>query len=191
MAITNLFLGTKGRLVVEDPQVEAKAWSQWLRNSEYMLLLDTDPPVLWSEKTLKDRIEKDLEESHEDVFYAMIRTLEEDRLIGFLAFFETFWNHGDAWVAIGLGEAEFWGKGYGSEAMQLALRYAFNELNFHRVTLGVFEYNQRAIRSYQKVGFVEEGRIRGEFLRQGKRWDMIFMGILREEWNNNNPFQPG
>jgi len=41
------------------------------------------------------------------------------------------------------------------------------------------------------VGFVEEGRIRGEFLRQGKRWDMIFMGILREEWNNNNPFQPG
>lgn len=191
MAITNLFLGTKVRLVVEDPQVEAKAWSQWLRNSEYMLLLDTDPPVLWSEKTLKDRIEKDLEESHEDVFYAMIRTLEEDRLIGFLAFFETFWNHGDAWVAIGLGEAEFWGKGYGSEAMQLALRYAFNELNFHRVTLGVFEYNQRAIRSYQKVGFVEEGRIRGEFLRQGKRWDMIFMGILREEWNNNNPFQPG
>ncbi len=191
MAITNLFLGTKVRLVVEDPQVEAKAWSQWLRNSEYMLLLDTDPPVLWSEKTLKDRIEKDLEESHEDVFYAMIRTLEEDRYIGFLAFFETFWNHGDAWVAIGLGEAEFWGKGYGSEAMQLALRYAFNELNFHRVTLGVFEYNQRAIRSYQKVGFVEEGRIRGEFLRQGKRWDMIFMGILREEWNNNNPFQPG
>ncbi len=191
MAITNLFLGTKVRLVVEDPQVEAKAWSQWLRNSEYMLLLDTDPPVLWSEKTLKDRIEKDLEESHEDVFYAMIRTLEEDRYIGFLAFFETFWNHGDAWVAIGLGEAEFWGKGYGSEAMHLALRYAFNELNFHRVTLGVFEYNQRAIRSYQKVGFVEEGRIRGEFLRQGKRWDMIFMGILREEWNNNNPFQPG
>jgi len=191
MAITNLFLGTKVRLVVEDPQVEAKAWSQWLRNSEYMLLLDTDPPVLWSEKTLKDRMEKDLEESHEDVFYAMIRTLEEDRLIGFLAFFETFWNHGDAWVAIGLGEAEFWGKGYGSEAMQLALRYAFNELNFHRVTLGVFEYNQRAIRSYQKVGFVEEGRIRGEFLRQGKRWDMIFMGILREEWDNNDPFQPG
>ena len=191
MAITNLFLGTKVRLVVEDPQVEAKAWSQWLRNSEYMLLLDTDPPVLWSEKTLKDRMEKDLEESHEDVFYAMIRTLEEDRLIGFLAFFETFWNHGDAWVAIGLGEAEFWGKGYGREAMQLALRYAFNELNFHRVTLGVFEYNQRAIRSYQKVGFVEEGRIRGEFLRQGKRWDMIFMGILREEWDNNDPFQPG
>lgn len=191
MVITNLFLGTKVRLVVEDPQVEAKAWSQWLRNSEYMLLLDTDPPILWSEKTLKDRIEKDLEENHEDVFYAMIRTLEEDRYIGFLAFFETFWNHGDAWVAIGLGEAEFWGRGYGSEAMQLALRYAFNELNFHRVTLGVFEYNRRAIRSYQKVGFVEEGRIRGEFLRQGKRWDMIFMGILREEWNNNNPFQPG
>jgi RimJ/RimL family protein N-acetyltransferase len=180
--MTDLFRGTKVRLVVEDPQVEAKAWSQWLRNSEYMLLLDTDPPILRSEKSLKERMEKDLEQEDFESFYAMIRTLDEDRLIGFLALFNHFWNHGDAWVAIGLGEADSWGKGYGSDAMQLVLRYAFDELNLHRVTLCVFEYNQRAIRSYQKVGFVEEGRIRGEFLRQGKRWDLIFMGILRHEW---------
>ena len=190
MVITNLFRGTKVRLVVEDPQVEAKAWAQWFRNSEYMLLLDTDPPVLRSEKSIKDSLEKDLEQDHADVFYSNIRTLEEDQLIGFVALFEIFWNHGDAWVAIGLGEADYWGKGFGSDAMQLVLRYAFHELNFHRVTLCVFEYNPRAIRSYQKVGFVEEGRIRGEFLRQGTRWDLIFMGILREEWNKNNPFLP-
>jgi RimJ/RimL family protein N-acetyltransferase len=186
MEITDLFRGTKVRLVAENPQEEAKAWSRWLRNSEYMLLLDTDPPRLWSEKSIKERIEKDLEKEDTNVFYSMIRTLEEDRLIGFLALFEIFWNHGDAWVAIGLGETDFWDKGYGSDAMRLALRYAFDELNFHRVTLCVFEYNQRAIRSYQKAGFVEEGRIRGEFLRQGKRWDLIFMGVLREEWNKNN-----
>ena len=58
----------------------------------------------------------------------------------------------------------------------------FNELNLHRVSLDVFEYNPRAIRSYEKVGFVFEGRTRKFLNREGQRWDMIFMGILRSEW---------
>lgn len=66
--------------------------------------------------------------------------------------------------------------------MRLALRFAFMELNLHRVTLDVFEYNPRAIRSYEKAGFREEGRRRQLLLRNGRRWDEIEMGILREEW---------
>ena len=70
--------------------------------------------------------------------------------------------------------------------MNVILRFAFDELNLHRVSLNVFEYNQRAIRSYEKVGFVVEGRER-EFLRRtGQCWDMIFMCILREEWEQKN-----
>jgi len=46
----------------------------------------------------------------------------------------------------------------------------------------VFEYNPRGVRSYEKAGFSHEGRERGLLLREGKRWDVIFMGILREEW---------
>jgi len=56
----------------------------------------------------------------------------------------------------------------------------------HRVSLNVFEYNQRAIRSYEKVGFVVEGRERQFMRREGQRWDMIFMGILRAEWEATN-----
>jgi RimJ/RimL family protein N-acetyltransferase len=66
--------------------------------------------------------------------------------------------------------------------MNLILQYAFTELNLRRVTLDVFEYNPRAIRSYEKAGFRHEGRLRGAILREGKRWDMLFMGILREDW---------
>jgi RimJ/RimL family protein N-acetyltransferase len=70
--------------------------------------------------------------------------------------------------------------------MNVILRFAFDELNLYRISLNVFEYNQRAIRSYEKVGFVVEGRER-EFLRRaGRCWDMIFMGILREEWAQKN-----
>jgi len=66
--------------------------------------------------------------------------------------------------------------------MRILLRYAFEELNLHRLSLSVFEYNSRAIRSYEKAGFVIEGRARQFLNRDGLRYDMIFMGILRDEW---------
>jgi len=55
-------------------------------------------------------------------------------------------------------------------------------LDLHRVSLAVFEYNPLAIRSYEKCGFKHKGRIREFLLWGGKRWDMLHMGILREEW---------
>ena len=67
-------------------------------------------------------------------------------------------------------------------AMNLALRFAFDCLNLRRVNLDVFEYNQRAYLSYIKCGFKEEGRMRQWMQRGGERFDLIFMGILREEW---------
>ncbi|HXQ36514.1 MAG TPA: GNAT family protein, partial [Anaerolineales bacterium] len=81
-------------------------------------------------------------------------------------------------------ERDFWGRGYGTDVMKVILRYAFMEINLRRVTLSVFEYNPRAVRSYEKAGFVHEGRMRQFLNREGKRWDMLFMGILRDEWIN-------
>jgi RimJ/RimL family protein N-acetyltransferase len=81
-----------------------------------------------------------------------------------------------------MGARESWGKGYDTDAMRVILRFAFQELNLRRVSLDTFEYNPRAIRSYEKAGFVLEGRARGYLNREGKRWDLIFMGILQEEW---------
>jgi RimJ/RimL family protein N-acetyltransferase len=66
--------------------------------------------------------------------------------------------------------------------LELIERYAFEELNLHRLSLGVFAYNPRARRAYEKAGFVVEGRERGAILRDGQRADVIIMGILREEW---------
>ena len=91
-------------------------------------------------------------------------------------------NRAETFMGIGLGEREDWNKGYGTDAVRLILRFAFLELNVHRVSLSVFEYNPRAKRAYEKAGFVEEGRVRGALLREGRRWDEIFMGVLRPEW---------
>ena len=79
---------------------------------------------------------------------------------------------------------EIWGRGYGTEALLLVLRYSFKELNLHRVQLDVLAENSRAIRCYQKAGFREEGRRRQVYFRNGKWRDDILMGILAEEFRS-------
>jgi RimJ/RimL family protein N-acetyltransferase len=126
----------------------------------------------------KKNQEKD---NHDEVIF-MIRIREDDHTIGFIGLDGIRWNHGDAYVGIGIGEREFRGKGYGTDTMRVLLNYAFTELNLHRVSLNVFAYNPMAIRSYEKAGFVIEGKQREYLNREGKRWDMVFMGILKEDW---------
>ncbi|HQV63828.1 MAG TPA: GNAT family protein, partial [Anaerolineales bacterium] len=96
------------------------------------------------------------------------------------------WASRNAFVGIGINNREDWGKGYGTEAMKLMLQFAFTEVNLYRVTLTVFEYNPRAIRSYEKAGFRHEGRLRGALLKDGKRWDVLYMGILCDDWMKLN-----
>ena len=176
------FQGKLVHLTAEDPKALGEAYSRWGRDSEYIRLVDHDPARLWSPKKFKEWIEKDLEKEPPSEFFFTIRTLEDDQLIGFIGLGGLQWAHGDTWVGIGLGERKYWSKGYGTDAMRIILRYAFTELNLHRVSLDTFEYNPRAIRSYEKAGFKIEGRVRQLLNREGRRWDVIYMGILREEW---------
>jgi RimJ/RimL family protein N-acetyltransferase len=179
---SNLFEGHLVRLSSENPQVMAEAFARWNQNSEYFRLLDSDPAHLWSANKFKEFLEKDLDSALPINLLFSIRTLENDKLIGFIAFDGINWTDRDSYVAIGIGEQDFWNKGYGSDAMRLMLRYGFTELNLHRVSLNVYAYNLRGIHSYEKCGFKPEGRIREFVLRDGQRSDMLHMGILRDDW---------
>ena len=81
-----------------------------------------------------------------------------------------------------IGEDSCRGKGIGSAAAKLALDYAFDTLGLNRVFLRVFADNTRAIKSYENAGFVYEGKFRDDVIIDGKAYDMVFMGILREDW---------
>jgi RimJ/RimL family protein N-acetyltransferase len=182
MLNNDLFRGELVHLVAEDPQKMAELYNRWLRDSEYWRLLASDAAHAHSIRSVKTWIEKEAEQVPPPSMF-FIRTLDGDHLIGDVGLEPVRNGHGDTFVGIGIGEREYWGKGYGSDAMRVILRYGFTELNLHRVTLTTFEYNPRAIRSYEKVGFKHEGRARGVLHRAGRRWDLIFMGILFEEWN--------
>jgi RimJ/RimL family protein N-acetyltransferase len=116
-----------------------------------------------------------------EMYRFLIRSLADDRVIGFINLWPD-WQQRDVWIGIGIGDAADRGKGYGSDAMRITLRYAFEELEMHRASLGVYADNERAWRSYQKAGFKIEGRQREVDLRDGRRWDDFIMGVLRAEW---------
>lgn len=178
----NLLTGSLVRLTVEEPQVMAEAINRWDTDSEFRRLLDAEPANQYSQKQLTEWIQKEQEKDPPSVYSFGIRTLDGDQLVGFTGLDGDAFPHGELFVGIGIGERNFWGKGYGADALKVILRYAFQELNLRRVALDTFEYNPRAIHSYEKVGFVHEGRAREFLYREGRRWDLIFMGILREEW---------
>lgn len=94
-------------------------------------------------------------------------------------------THASADLSVILGRPEDRERGYGTEAIELILRYGFEELNLHRVALSVFAFNNVAIAAYEKIGFSEEGRLRGALHRDGARHDAILMSILASEWRGN------
>jgi len=105
-----------------------------------------------------------------------------DRLIGTCAFSQLDADNGSALYHITIGEKDAWGQGFGTEATWLMLRHAFETLGLHRIALYVFEFNERAIRAYQRCGFVVEGRARESIFRDGRWWDELAMSVLESDW---------
>ena len=108
------------------------------------------------------------------------------QLIGNSGFFDFDWVARSAEVGIMIGEKSVWNQGYGTEVMTLLLRHGFATLNLNRIYLRVYAENKRAIRTYEKVGFVHEGRMRQGVYKQGEYFDVLFMSVLREEWDARN-----
>ncbi len=179
--INDIFRGRLVRLAAEDAEHDGQTLARWSLDSEYLRLLDSDPARPRTSKQWQDDAARRAE--RENVFAFNIRKLDGDRLIGFVNLWISQWASGEAGVGIGIGDRADWGKGYGTDAMRLALRYAFGELNLRRVSLEAFAHNTRAIRSYEKAGFKLEGVQREWAWRDGRRWDVVSMGILAEEFD--------
>jgi RimJ/RimL family protein N-acetyltransferase len=177
----DLFRGELVRFTLEEPDAFAKTEVRWQRDTEFHRLSDGDPARLTSEKKIKEWFEKRSEGFAPERYSFSVRSLAEDKYIGFLGLWVNL-IHSEAWVGLGIGERELWSKGYGTDMMKLCMQYVFAELCLERLSLGLHEYNPRALRSYEKCGFRLEGRTRKDVMREGRRTDTLWMGILREEW---------
>lgn len=179
MTATSLFYGERVRLTALRPD-DAQTMARWYEDGEFGRLFDANPSFPKTDTALSrwmDNTERD-----KDAFALAIRLLYSDDMIGYVDIDGIQWTNRCGWMAIGIGSPANRRKGYGKEAMQLALRFAFHELNLHRIQLSVFSYNEAAIRLYEGLGFQREGVFREFILRDGQRYDMILYGILAREW---------
>jgi RimJ/RimL family protein N-acetyltransferase len=163
-----------------DPQVEA----QWTHDAGFMRLYDFDPARPMSAAIVKkqyEKLEKRMEEN-KNLFHFMIRAKADDRLIGKAEISRIEWANGVCLIKLGIGAAEDRRKGYGSQALRLLIRFAFAELNLFRIAVELGAYNEGAIALVQKFGFVEEVRRKQALERDGRRWDLIGFGLLKDEW---------
>lgn len=171
----------RGELVELRPLDRANldAYTRWFRDPEVLQYLAV-PLVPVTREEEEAWFERAMADDRGYVF--SIHTLDDGRLIGNCDLHRIDRKNRCAGFGIVLGEKEYWGKGYGTDATREILRFAFDELNLHRVHLGVFEFNERGIRSYEKVGFRREGRARDALWRHGRWWDLVWMSILEDEW---------
>ena len=89
-------------------------------------------------------------------------------------------------LGIELGR-DYWGKGYGQDAVRTFVDYAFTHLNMNRIGLQVLADDARAVGAYTNAGFVEEGRLRQHTIVEGRVCDELVMSVLREDWNRSTP----
>lgn len=167
------------RPVTEDDL--ATMWP-WEIDTELVVLGDDEPPMPRTLESFREHIKKLLGKPEEEAIFA----IEADgALIGSCSLFHFDPTARNAELGILIGDRNYWGRGYGREAVGLLLEYAFRYRNQHKVYLGTFADNERAIRSYRACGFVEEGRLREHAWVDGDYKDLVYMGIMRSEWAGN------
>lgn len=118
----------------------------------------------------------------EDRVDLMIIVKETDELIGEVVLNEIDPDNRSANIRIGIRSHEHRGKGYGTEAMTQMLRYGFESLKLHRIHLGVYPFNPRAIHVYEKLGFKRDGVERDALYVDGEFHNLILMSMLEDEY---------
>ena len=183
---TQLFEGQDIRFAPIDHDKDPEIESKWTHNAEFLRLYEMEPARPMSATMVKkqyEKLEKQIEE-HKNLYHFMIRTREDDRLIGKAIVTRIEWVNGNCAIRLGIGSAEDRRKGYGTQALRMLLRFAFAELNMFRVAADVPEYNEAARALLKKFGFVEEVCRRQALERDARRWDLLTFGLLRDEWLN-------
>jgi RimJ/RimL family protein N-acetyltransferase len=154
---------------------------------------DTGPLVLWLNDVEAARLDlayrptdwmafktwlDELGRNNSQMVFA-IRKLFEPQIIGFVVFKNIQFVHRAADVGVRIGAEAERGKGYGKRALMLALNFAWNHLNLHRVSLTVFAHNTRAIAAYRSVGFSQEGLLKDAAYIDGDWVDVVPMAAIR------------
>ena len=174
-----MYTGKKVRLRAynrEDIPVKLR----YINDAEIAYLLTDDIPypiMLHEEEKWFESIS-----SQADRYKFAIETIDDNHFIGGCSINDVDWKNSVATVGIFIGNKDYWGNGYGSDAMNILISFIFNQMNINKIRLICYSFNKRAIKSFEKCGFVIEGTLRKEVFKDGCYYDKIAMGIFREDF---------
>jgi RimJ/RimL family protein N-acetyltransferase len=176
-AMHAMILGDLVQLRALAPSDAESLW-RWNNDPDVMRWMDTyyDQHLEGVRKRLDERGRN----TYGDTLYG-IEVRDEDRLIGLVRLRDAEPETGCAELDIYLGEKDHWGRGYATDALRTMCRHGFDTMRLHKISLTVVTENEAAHHIYEKVGFVEEGRLRQSFRRDGLWYDQFAMGLLKEE----------
>ena len=155
---------------------DAEKYAEWLNDMDVLVNLQLYNGMI-NQENEKDFL-RDLAKGHN---YSIV-DLEKNELIGNCGFLDVDHVNRTAETGIFIGNKNYWGKGYGTEALSLLIDYGFKALNFHNIMLKVYDYNERAKRTYQKIGFRQIGTRREALHRNLEKHDILYMDILPDDF---------
>lgn len=189
MKHTPLFESENLRLTAIDAEKDAQAVSAWTYALETAARLREDQPARplasMEIKKIYERWQKSAEETTRQFLFAIRKrenqNTDHDTVIGILRIMDVEWVHGAAFLDLIFGEPNDW-QSYARETLDMALRYAFEELSLFRVTSVIPEHNQAANELFASANFTLEVRQRQAVYWNKRAWDKLYFGLLRPEW---------
>lgn len=160
---------------------DVETYHQWRNDTDVMK--NTSPELDIFTLAESEEFIRNISKSSNSKSY-IISLKERDKSIGMVSLINIDYKNQNAECIIDIGEKDYWGNGFGQETMQLLINYSFLEMNLHKVYLRVFSFNERAIKLYERIGFVKEGELKEQLFRNGKWHGIISMAIFQEDQLN-------
>lgn len=161
---------------------DASVYVKWLNDSIISESIGIEGKII----TLNS-VKKWLTENSNNYNFIIILK-ETNKPIGSINLYDTDLIHQCSSLSMFVGDEQNRGKGYGKEAIKLLLEYGFNNLNLNNIMLKVYSFNKRAVKLYESLGFKKIGTRHKSHYSKGKYYDEIYMELLKEEYNEIEPF---
>ncbi len=156
---------------------DAERCYRWMNDPNIVRTLKSRYPIAFENET--EWIDKAMHGSSGERHFAIER--KDDRShIGNASIHDIDWVSRTGWFGLFIGEPTAWNRGFGTDAISTLVRFAFDEMNLRKLRINVFDYNDRAKHVLEAQGFVQEGRLRSEFYREGTYHDIVILSTFRD-----------
>jgi RimJ/RimL family protein N-acetyltransferase len=157
---------------------DAERCYRWMNDPSIVRTLKSRYPIAFQNEL--EWLERAMHPPASERHFAIERKDDRNH-IGNASLQEIEWVSRTASFGLFIGEPSAWNRGFGTDAIRTLVRFAFEEMNLRKLRIPVFEYNDRARHVLEAQGFVEEGRLRREFYREGTYHDILILSVFREE----------